>query len=203
VHALIAAGADVFRPHAGTLTTAVHFAAREGNTDTLKALLLEIQAGANAGEDKIAAELAKVDEHGNTALLLAALSGWTTAANVMFALTPAREWAVMANINGNTALQVGSFFSVSSQFIEALLAEKEIRATIEHGAHLNGRTALILAVSSNKVDNVKALLAHGAATELEPIDGQEAVSAYNVAVHTANQPLQKLLRAHEKGHEEL
>lgn len=61
-------------------------------------------------EDGMEVALSQLDEHGNTPLLLAALGGWHAAADVMFASTPSRHWALVSNANGNTALQ-GAFAS--------------------------------------------------------------------------------------------
>ncbi len=112
----------------------------------------------------------------------------------MLATTPTRDWALLANHNGNTALEVGSFYGSSSAFIDVLLAEGVVRDTIDAGA-ANGRTALMLAVSGGNVENVKSLLAHGASTTLE----SSGNTAYDISRTMGHQEIRKLLRDHDLG----
>lgn len=51
---------------------------------------------------------------------------------------------------------------MSSHFVDTLLADEEIKKSVNTGAKGNGRTALMLAVSANAEDNVVSLIKHGA-----------------------------------------
>ena len=157
VKLLLEAGAEVATLH-NTGTTAIMFAAREGSRETLKVL---VDAAATAGI--VESQLAAVDEHGNNALLLGALqSSCPSCARVLLDATNARDWALAKNVNGNTALQVSAFYSVSDHFLKELLKDETIRQHVDEGADGNGRTALMLACSANSPDNVIALLKAGA-----------------------------------------
>ncbi|GMH53156.1 hypothetical protein TrRE_jg13559 [Triparma retinervis] len=172
VEALIDNGGDPTLPHEGTLTTPSMFAAREGNSRTLASILSKIESPG--------AELSKVDEHGNTALHLAALTtGNAMAATAMLKSTPDHAFALIENNNGNTALQVASFYDSSGSFVSTLLSDEGVRESINKEAP-NGRTALHLAIAHGIKDVVEILLKSGA-----KVDG--------VAVEIAS----------EKGHEDL
>ena len=154
VDALIDNGGDPTLAHEGTLTTPAMFAAREGNSRTLASILSKV--------DSPEAELSKVDEHGNTALHLAALTtGNAMAATAMFKSTPDHTFALIENGNGNTALQVASFYDSSGSFVSILISDDMVRKSINKPAP-NGRTALHLAVSHGVKDVVEILLKSGA-----------------------------------------
>lgn len=69
---------------------------------------------------------------------------------------------------------MASFYSDSPKFVDTLLADATVRKTVDRMAS-NGRTALMLAVSANKIENVKSLLANGAKATLSS-GGASAIS---------------------------
>ncbi|GMI14324.1 hypothetical protein TrVE_jg2181 [Triparma verrucosa] len=157
IKALISAGASISHKHRSG-TTAIMFAAREGEREALKALLEHAQKLGT-----VDSELTSVDEHGNTPLHLSALqSSCPSCASIMFLSTPSRSFSVLSNANGNTPLQIASFYAVSSHFVDLLLSEKTVKDAIDQPASTNGRTALMLAVSANADHNVISLIKNGA-----------------------------------------
>ena len=133
VKLLLEAGAEVNTQHS-TGTTAIMFAAREGNRETLRVLL---DAAAKLGI--VDTELAAVDEHGNTALLLGALqSSCPSCAKMLLDATATRDFALAKNSNGNTALQVSAFYSVSDHFITELLKDETILDVLYYDYAVSG-----------------------------------------------------------------
>ena len=75
--------------------------------------------------------------------------------------TPDHDFALIENSNGNTALQVSSFYDSSGTFVAALLASPKVKDTIDKKAP-NGKAALHLAASHGVKDVVELLVKHGA-----------------------------------------
>jgi hypothetical protein len=101
----------------------------------------ELAAGALLQHRKwTAAQLGAVDEHGNTALLLAALKGHVKIAELLLA-SGANGRAV--NGNGNNAWQINSFFCATGRvFVDAIFKHVDSRFIDEQAP--NGRNALML-----------------------------------------------------------
>ena len=150
------------------MTTPCMFAAREGNSITLASILESIP---DASE-----ELSKQDEHGNTALHLAALTtGNALVATAMMKATPStsREWALILNSNGNSALHIASFYDSTGTFVKALLADETVLGTLHQEAP-NGHNALHLAVSHGVVEVIEILINFGAMVDETSIEIAES-----------------------------
>jgi serine/threonine-protein phosphatase 6 regulatory ankyrin repeat subunit B len=187
VQALLAKGEDVNAEDDETGHTALQWAAHEGHTDTVQAMLAEERvstlkaqlasalgcAASNGHTATVQVLLAKGadvegdNDDGWTPLLYAAQHGYTDTVQALLAL------GVDVNTrsgSGRTALMAAAKQS-STEIVQALLAK---------GADVNaedkeGTTALIEAAAWGHVENVQALLKNGADVNASDISGYTAL----------------------------
>jgi len=177
--AILAAGGSPTQMHEETQTSPLHFACREGSWQSAKELLLSLPAAARAKE------IARLDEHGNNALHLAALTGQVAVATLLIKHSDTDlAFLTAVNGNGNTPLQIGAYFGFE-KFLLKLLNQPSVVATMNDLAP-NGRNALTLAVSNNQAKAVQALLLAGA-------DASSPVSAADLAVEKGHDAILNVL----------
>jgi len=143
VRALLEKGADVNAAQ-GDGMTALHWAARQGETSTVEML---IHAGGNVR--------ATTRLGGYTPLLLASQMGH---APVIDLLVKAGADAKGASTNGATALMLAS----ASGGVDAVKALIEAGADVNATEPLRQETALMFATAANRIDVMKALIRAGA-----------------------------------------
>jgi hypothetical protein len=184
---LLQAGADPRLPHFPTGTTPLMFAAREGNV----AAVSEFLQAAAAEPGLVAQLLGAVDEHGNSALHLAAFDCHAKVADLLS--SSGETFLSHANAQGATALHIASFYcptsgSTGPKFARTLLGESELGPTpgVNALTTTNGRTALMLAAQRGISSLVEVILVGGADPALvSPVDGLTAASMARSAGHTA------------------
>jgi ankyrin repeat protein len=184
--ALVELGADLNFIHEDTKTTPLMFAAREGSTDALRALLFS-----NTGHSPLQkpqlhsnwgpATLDAIDEHGNTALLLAATLGHAEIAQLLLS---AGANGLVTNKMGNNAWQIAAFYcSGGRSFIDTIF--KFVPHDHVDDQAPNGRNALMLAASGGQLDCLQALLENGAIVEVKSAaDSQTAQEISEAKGHT-------------------
>lgn len=143
VTALIKQGADVNATQ-GDAVTALHWAARRGDADLARTLIV---AGANV---RVATRLVKI-----TPLHLAAERG---SADVITALVKAGADANAATTTGATPLM----FAAGSGDTAAITALVDAGANVNAAESEHGQTPLIYAAAANRVAAAKLLIARGA-----------------------------------------